>query len=160
LPDYFEALNRDFRYQLTAIGAPGPNLYIAEKIRNNRFQIAGGKPGGEVSWQVTGIRHDAFANAHRIIPEVEKAGDQRGKYLHPVENGQPEAMGIDYARRAKMQPPERPKPPQQAAHIAPPPLQPPKLEPPKLPQPLVPPKPPQVKPPVAEQHVTAPEPQK
>jgi hypothetical protein len=31
-PDWFSALNKDFRYQLTAIGAPGPNLYIAEEI--------------------------------------------------------------------------------------------------------------------------------
>ena len=29
LPNWFGALNKDFRYQLTAIGAPGPNLYIA-----------------------------------------------------------------------------------------------------------------------------------
>ena len=32
LPDWFGALNKDFRYQLTAIGAPGPNLYIVEEI--------------------------------------------------------------------------------------------------------------------------------
>jgi hypothetical protein len=32
LPSWFGALNKDFRYQLTAIGAPGPNLYIAEEI--------------------------------------------------------------------------------------------------------------------------------
>jgi len=56
MPDWFEALNRDFRYQLTSIGAPGPNLYIARKVQNNRFAIAGGKPRQEVSWQVTGIR--------------------------------------------------------------------------------------------------------
>ena len=29
-PDWFSALNKDFRYQLTAVGAPGPNLHIAE----------------------------------------------------------------------------------------------------------------------------------
>ena len=100
LPDYFEALNRDFRYQLTAVGVPGPNLYVAQEIANNRFQIAGGKPGGKVSWQVTGIRHDAFANAHPIIPEVEKKGDERGKYLYPVEHGRPKSMGIDESRLA------------------------------------------------------------
>ena len=54
LPDYFQAFNGDFRYQLTAIGAPGPNLYIAEEISGNRFKIAGGKAGSKVSWQVTG----------------------------------------------------------------------------------------------------------
>jgi hypothetical protein len=56
LPNWFEALNRDFRYQLTSIGAPGPNLYIAEEISGNQFKIAGGKPDGKVSWQVTGTR--------------------------------------------------------------------------------------------------------
>ena len=61
LPDYFEALNSDFRYQLTAVGAPGPNLYIAEEISGNHFKVAGGKPGGKVSWQVTGVRQDAYA---------------------------------------------------------------------------------------------------
>ncbi len=54
LPDYFEALNRDFRYQLTAVGAPGPYLYVAEEIQGNQFRIAGGAPGMKVSWQVTG----------------------------------------------------------------------------------------------------------
>jgi uncharacterized protein YwbE len=83
LPDWFEALNRDFRYQLTAIGAPGPNLYISEKIQGNRFKIAGGAPGMEVSWQVTGIRHDPFALAHPILVEEGKPEDERGTYLHP-----------------------------------------------------------------------------
>lgn len=31
LPDWFSALNKDFRYQLTAIGATGSNLFIAEE---------------------------------------------------------------------------------------------------------------------------------
>jgi hypothetical protein len=52
-------LNGDFRYQLTAIGAPAPRLYVAREVTQNRFKIAGGRPGGKVSWQVTGIRHDA-----------------------------------------------------------------------------------------------------
>ena len=56
LPSYFEALNIDYRYQLTAVGGPGPNLYVAQKISGNRFRIAGGAPGLEVSWQVTEVR--------------------------------------------------------------------------------------------------------
>ena len=72
LPEWFEALNREFRYQLTAIGAPGPNLHIAEEITGNRFKIAGGRAGSKVSWQVTGIRHDKYANEHRIPVEEEK----------------------------------------------------------------------------------------
>jgi len=103
LPAYFEALNKDFRYQLTAIGAPGPNLYIAQKISGNRFKVAGGTPGMEVSWQVTGIRHDPFAEAHRIQVEVEKTGKERGKYIHPKEYGASETLGVDYEEQQKME---------------------------------------------------------
>ncbi len=83
MPDYFEALNRDFQYVLTAIGRPQPYLYIAKKMSGNRFKISGGKPNAEVSWQVTGIRHDAWANAYRIPVEEEKPAKERGTYLHP-----------------------------------------------------------------------------
>jgi hypothetical protein len=103
LPDYFQALNKDFRYQLTAIGVPAPNLHIAEKISGNRFKIAGGSSGMEVSWQVTGIRQDPYANAHRIEVEVEKTGKERGKYLSPKEYGMPEAMGINYEETQRME---------------------------------------------------------
>jgi hypothetical protein len=104
LPDWFGALNKDFRYQLTAIGAPGPNLYISEEIpdgvttttnyysnsssdnknsnNNNksRFRVAGGTSGMKVSWQVTGIRKDPWANAHRISVEEDKPAKERGYY--------------------------------------------------------------------------------
>jgi hypothetical protein len=71
LPAYFQALNRDYRYQLTAIGQFAP-LYVAKEIENNRFTIGGGKPGTRVSWQVTGIRKDDYANQNRIKVEVNK----------------------------------------------------------------------------------------
>jgi hypothetical protein len=102
LPAYFEALNKDFRYQLTAIGAPGPNLYIAQKIWGNRFKIAGGTPGMEVSWQVTGIRNDPYLKAHPAQVEVEKTGKERGKYIHPKEYGVSETLGIEYEAHQKM----------------------------------------------------------
>ena len=54
LPEYFEALNRDFRYQLTCMGEFAP-VYIAKKIAGNRFKIAGGAPGVEVL--LAGYRH-------------------------------------------------------------------------------------------------------
>jgi len=94
LPDYFEALNRDFRYQLTAIGAPGPNLYIAEEVINNSFRIAGGKPGMKVSWTVTGVRQDAYMKAHPMVVEENKKPEDRGKYLHPELFGHTREMGI------------------------------------------------------------------
>ena len=100
LPEWFSALNGNFRYQLTAVGAPGPNLHIAEKLSNNRFKIAGGSAGMEVSWQVTGIRQDAYANKHRIQVEVEKAPQDRGTYLHPEAFDQPEEKGADWKQRA------------------------------------------------------------
>jgi len=98
LPDWFEALNRDFRYQLTAIGAPAPGLYIAEEIANQHFKIAGGKPGMKVSWQVTGVRQDAYANAHPLQVDVEKPANERGYYIHPELYGAPPEKSIDWAR--------------------------------------------------------------
>jgi hypothetical protein len=83
LPDWFEAVNGDFRYQLTAIGAPAPNLHIAREITNNQFVIAGGQPGMKVSWQVTGVRHDAYAKAHPLDVSVDKPEEERGYYIHP-----------------------------------------------------------------------------
>jgi hypothetical protein len=83
MPEWFEALNMDFRYQLTAIGRPLPNLFVAAEMKGNRFKIAGGKANAKVSWQVTGIRHDAYANAHRVKVEEEKPLTEQGTYLHP-----------------------------------------------------------------------------
>ncbi len=94
LPEWFETLNMDFRYQLTCIGGYAP-IYIAEKIKNNKFKIAGGKNGLEVSWQVTGIRHDPYANKHRIKVEVEKTGKEKGHYLYYKEYNQPFENSIE-----------------------------------------------------------------
>jgi hypothetical protein len=68
LPNYFEALNRDFRYQLTVVGQFAQAI-VSEKIRGNTFRIRSDKPGVEVSWQVTGVRRDKFAEEHRIQVE-------------------------------------------------------------------------------------------
>ena len=103
LPGYFEALNQEFRYQLTAVGAPSPNLHIAQEIQNNRFSIAGGAPGMTVSWQVTGVRHDPYAEAHRIVVEQDKPADERGAYLAPQEHGQPETKKLFYDRIQQVQ---------------------------------------------------------
>jgi len=101
LPDWFGALNKDFRYQLTPVGAPGPDLFIAEEVSDNRFQIAGGPPGMKVSWQVTGIRQDPYANLHRIPVEEEKSPEERGLYLHPEAYGQSEEKNVNYAEVPK-----------------------------------------------------------
>jgi hypothetical protein len=93
LPDWFQALNRDFRYQLTCIGAFAP-VYVAEEIHDNQFTIAGGAPGQKISWLVTGIRQDAYANAHRIVVEEPKPAEEVGHYLHPAELGMPASMSM------------------------------------------------------------------
>jgi hypothetical protein len=73
LPDWFGALNKEFRYQLTPIGASAPELHVSSEIANNRFTIAGGGAGQRVSWMVTGVRNDPWAQAHPMIVEVPKA---------------------------------------------------------------------------------------
>jgi hypothetical protein len=83
LPSWFDAINRSFRYQLTPIGAPCPDLHVAREIRKGTFAIAGGVPGAKVCWQVTGVRCDRWANRHRIRVEERKTGRLRGRYLHP-----------------------------------------------------------------------------
>ncbi len=95
LPEWFEALNRDFRYHLTVIGQFAQAI-VASKMANNRFSIRTNKPNVKVSWQVTGIRQDAFANANRIPVEVEKAPRDRGHYLYPELFGAPETARIGY----------------------------------------------------------------
>jgi hypothetical protein len=97
LPEWFGALNRDFRYQLTCVGGFAP-VYVAEEIANNQFKISGGRIGLKVSWQVTGIRQDAWANAHRIPVEEPKSEEERGTYLHPELFGAPKEAGLSWRR--------------------------------------------------------------
>jgi len=87
LPDYFEALNTDFRYQLTVIDEHAPEEHfvrVVRRISGNTFVIKS-KPGNlEVSWQVTGVRNDPFARSNRIPTEVQKPTTERGSYMHPA----------------------------------------------------------------------------
>lgn len=97
MPDYFAALNQDYRYQLTAVEAAAPNLHVAQRMKGNQFKISGGQPGMTVSWQVTGVRHDAYANAHRIAVETEKSAAQVGRYVNPELFGEPKERAIGLA---------------------------------------------------------------
>jgi len=83
MPDWFDALNRDFRYQLTVIGQQFAQAIVASEISNRSFTIKTDRPNIKVSWMVTGIRQDAWANAHRIPVEEEKSEKDKAKYLHP-----------------------------------------------------------------------------
>jgi hypothetical protein len=45
---------------------------------------------------VTGIRHDAYADAHRVQVEVKKPPQDQGRYLHPELFGAPAEQAIGY----------------------------------------------------------------
>jgi hypothetical protein len=99
LPEYFEALNGDFRYQLTVIGQFAQAI-VKQEIENHQFTIKTNKPLVKVSWQVTGIRHDAYANRYRIPVEEDKALSEQGYYLHPEVFGQPESKSLSVAGKS------------------------------------------------------------
>lgn len=99
LPDYFDALNKDCRYQLTVVGGTFAQAIVAKEEAGNQFTIRTNEPNVKVSWQVTGIRKDKYAEAHRVVPVVEKEAENKGKYLHAKEWGKSESQSIDYNNR-------------------------------------------------------------
>ncbi len=96
MPNYFDAINVDFSYNLTAIGAPAPGLYISKELKNGMFEISGGVAGQKVSWQITAQRNDAYVQEHpeKLNPEPMKPENRRGKYLHPEFYGKTKADRI------------------------------------------------------------------
>jgi hypothetical protein len=99
---WFEALNTDFRYQLTAVGGSCPNLFIKKEISNSRFWIGGGASQMKVSWQVTGVRKDPWALAHPFEVEIKKPAEEVGHYLHPDLFGAPEEKGVHRLRHPRL----------------------------------------------------------
>lgn len=99
LPDYFEALNTDYRYQLTVIGTFAQAI-VAEEIEGNQFVVQTDEPNVKVSWQVTGVRDDPYARANPITVEEEKPAEEQGLYLHPEAYGVDESQGISAALRS------------------------------------------------------------
>ena len=97
LPTYFEALNIDYRYQLTVIGQFAQAI-VENEISNNHFTIRTDKPNIKVSWQVTGVRNDEYAKQNPFVVEKEKEESAKGKYLRPELFGQPKEMGINYVK--------------------------------------------------------------
>jgi pyruvate formate-lyase activating enzyme-like uncharacterized protein len=55
----------------------------------NSFKVKTIEPLVKVSWQVTGVRKDPFANANRVVDVVEKPAQEKGTYLHPELYGMP-----------------------------------------------------------------------
>lgn len=96
LPRWFASINRDLRYQLTPLGAAAPSLHVASGVRDGKFRIAGGRPGGRVCWQVTGIRSDKWARKNPLVVESPKPRHHRGKYLHPKLHGKKPDQAIGW----------------------------------------------------------------
>ena len=98
LPAYFMLINTAPRYQLTAVGAPMPMLHVAEKITTGdstaSFRVAGGAPGGEVSWEVKARRNDPYVQQRGAPVEVPKTGREKGTYQHPEFYGQPQSKRL------------------------------------------------------------------
>ena len=98
LPHYFAKVNRDPRYTLTAIGAPMPQLHIAEEISESdlasgaacSFRIGGGAAKAKVSWRVDAVRNDLWVRSRGAPVELDKTGPERGTYQAPDLYGQPE----------------------------------------------------------------------
>jgi hypothetical protein len=101
LPDWFEVLNTDFRYQLSVIGQFAQAI-VASEIQNHQFQIRTNAPSVKVSWQVTGVRQDAYAKMHPLVVEQEKEARVKGFYIHPDLYGQPEEKQIEWARHPQV----------------------------------------------------------
>jgi len=105
LPSYFDDINTNFSYQLTAIGTP-QQPYVLEEITNNTFVVAG-KPGTKVSWTVYAERNDAYLQAHpeKRQAELLKEGERTGKYLQPELYGQPKEQYMFYRKSSEKQQP-------------------------------------------------------
>ena len=94
MPSWFQAVNRSFRYQLTVLGHSFARAIVWKPVHNNGFTIRTDRPRVKVSWQVAGIRHDRYANAHRTQVVVPKTGAANGNYLHPELYGKPASKAI------------------------------------------------------------------
>jgi len=100
LPQWFEVLNADFRYQLTVIGQFAQAI-VAREIQDHQFAIRTSAPNVKVSWQVTGVRQDAYAKAHPMVVEEEKEEKLRGYYIHPEFYGAPKDRSIEAAHQSE-----------------------------------------------------------
>lgn len=85
LPHWFDSLNHKCTIQLTPVGNHNPK--VMGKVTDGKFKIGWGEANGEVYWQVTGVRKDAFALANPMLVEVDKPIDFKGTLLHPEAHG-------------------------------------------------------------------------
>ena len=55
-----------------------------------------------LTWQVTGVRKDEWANKHRIKVEEDKPFAERGYFLHPELYDQPEEKNVEWVQRPEL----------------------------------------------------------
>jgi hypothetical protein len=67
-------------------------------VQNHEFAIRSSVPNVKVSWQITGVRQDAFAKANPLVVEEEKDAQLKGFYLHPELYGAPAEKQTEWAR--------------------------------------------------------------
>lgn len=91
LPDYFEEINRDFRYQLTVVDDSDSEDFVqakvSKRIRGNRFQIRTSHPNTEVCWEVKAVRNDAYVRHYPPQSVMDKPEGERGFFEHPEIHG-------------------------------------------------------------------------
>ena len=102
LPEWFDAMNGDFRYQLTVVGGQFAQAIVSKEIENHQFMISTNAARVKVSWQVTAVRQDAYAKANPLEVEKLKPANEQGYYIHPEFYGQPEEKQILWARRPEL----------------------------------------------------------
>lgn len=99
LPEYFSTINRNHSYQLTAIGAAMPNLFVLKKVNEDgEFVVSGGLSGKEISWVVYSERNDKYLqqNPEKRASELDKKPHEKGKYWDPKSWNKQETEGILY----------------------------------------------------------------
>lgn len=106
LPDYFDAININPSYQLTAIGT-ATQPYVLSEIADNQFVISGAA-NTKVSWTVHAQRNDPTIQYYNSTIDNYttnvrmKRPHEIGKYFNPEAYGQSKEQGILYnAARAK-----------------------------------------------------------
>ena len=90
----FGAVRQHFQAVEKVCGVSGAQIWAMAALHQ--------KPGMKVSWQVTGVRKDAYAEAHRIQVEEDKPAEERGFFIFPELFGAPEEQGIAWAHHPEM----------------------------------------------------------
>lgn len=104
LPDYFESINRDIRYQLTVVDDSDDFVLVkvSRPVQDNKFTVRSSKPGVLVSWRVEGVRNDAWVRRVGAASVIDKPEHQRGRYYDPASYGLSPEHGISYRQPAKL----------------------------------------------------------